>query len=100
MSANPSSVNRSQARREYPRPTAYVPATLSLQISIDFWVTGMETLVIEDLCRNDELTVEEMKATEGGFSWSALPTLAVTKIPPNPAGQPATGPTINVNPPI
>ena len=30
----------------------------------------METLVIEDLCRNDELTVEEMKTIEGGFGFS------------------------------
>jgi len=30
----------------------------------------MATLVIEDLHRNDELTVEEMRTIEGGFSTS------------------------------
>ena len=45
----------------------------------------METLVIEDLPRNDELTVEEMKSINGGFYSMALAS-AVSEVMKNFGG--------------
>jgi len=45
----------------------------------------MATLVIEDLCRNDELTAEEMKAIKGGF-YSTLLSSAISEVLKNFGG--------------
>jgi len=45
----------------------------------------MATLVIEDLPRNDELTVEEMKTIKGGF-YSTFLSLAISEVMKNFGG--------------
>ena len=45
----------------------------------------MATLVIEDLPRNDELTVEEMKTIKGGF-YATLLSSAISEVMKNFGG--------------
>jgi hypothetical protein len=41
-------------------------------LPIVFWRTAMKALTIKDLSRNDELTVEEMRASKGGIGAGRL----------------------------